>query len=101
MRGALEVVTDFTNLLIGGIPLMVVIFGLVEFIKSLGLKGNWLTVVSLLLGFVFGGCYQISKLGMPATFAEWFSAIVFSLAIGLATSGFYKFVTARFPVVPL
>ena len=33
MRGALEAVTDFTNLLVGGIPLMVVVFGLVEFIK--------------------------------------------------------------------
>ena len=36
---------DFTQLLVGGIPLLVVIFGLVEFIKSFGLKGNWLTAL--------------------------------------------------------
>ena len=35
---------DFSTLLVKGIPLIVVIFGLVEFCKSLGLKGRRLAV---------------------------------------------------------
>lgn len=89
---------DFSNLLIGGIPLIVVIFGLVEFIKSLGLQGKAVTVVSLALGLVFGLAYQFT-LAIPSDFAGWFSAIVFSLALGLVASGFYKFVDTRFPEV--
>ena len=42
--------TDFSTLLVNGIPLIIVVFGLVEFMKSLGLKGNWLIIASLLIG---------------------------------------------------
>ena len=49
---------DITQFLVGGIPLLVVIFGLVEFIKSFGLKGNWLTGASLFLSLVFGFAYD-------------------------------------------
>lgn len=96
MQGAIEM-TDFSTLLVGGVPLMLVVFGIVEFSKSLGLKGAWLTVVSLVLGMVFGICYQIATKGVPIDFPTWFSAVVFGLAIGLTASGFYKFVDARLP----
>ena len=88
---------DLTQLLVGGIPLLAVIFGLVEFIKSFGLKGNWLTGVSLLLGLVFGFAYKISETGIPATFAGWFVMVVFGLTLGLITSGFYDFANKRMP----
>ena len=91
--------TDFNTLIVGGIPLIVVIFGLVEFIKSLGLKGRVLTIVSLVLGLVFGMAYQIAQAGMPAGFAGWFTTLIFGLAIGLTASGFYKFIDARAPEV--
>ena len=88
---------DVSTLLVGGIPLMVVIFGLVEFSKSLGLAGRWLTVFSLLLGLTFGMAYRISVNGMPATFTDWFATVLFGLALGLITSGFYKFIDNRLP----
>jgi hypothetical protein len=88
---------DLTSLLVGGIPLLIVIFGLVEFSKSFGLKGHWLTVVSMLLGLLFGTAYQISKTGTPRSFAEWFGLVVFGLALGLITSGFYDFADKRMP----
>ena len=91
--------TDFNTLLVGGIPLIVVVFGLVEFIKSLGLKGRVLTITSLVLGLIFGMAYQIAQAGTPAGFAGWFTALVFGLAIGLTASGFYKFIDARAPEV--
>ena len=87
--------TDFSTLLANGIPLLVVIFGLVEFIKSYGLKGNWLTGASLFLGLVFGFAYKIAETGVPATFAGWFVMVVFSLALGLTASGINDFANAR------
>jgi hypothetical protein len=91
---------DFSTLLVSGLPLIVVIFGLVEFSKVMGLKGRILTLTSLLLGLVFGIAYQIAQSGLPVTFAAWFAVSVFGLALGLVTSGLYKFVDNRFPQVP-
>jgi len=88
---------DISILLVGLVPLVAVIFGLVEFSKSLGLSGKALTVFSLVLGVVFGFAFQIAKAGIPLTFAGWFEVIVFGLAIGLVASGFYDFANARFP----
>jgi len=90
---------NFSSLLIGGIPLIAVIFGLVEFLKVFGLKGRILTLASLLLGVVFGILYKLS-LAMPLDFASWLAVIVFGLALGLTTSGIYDFLDDHFPKVP-
>lgn len=90
---------DFSTLLVSGIPLVVVIFGLIEFIKSLGAGGKLLTIISMLLGVVFGFAYQLS-LAMPTGFAGWFGVAVFGLGLGLVASGFYKFIDSRLPVKP-
>jgi|WetSurMetagenome_2_1015567.scaffolds.fasta_scaffold818949_1 hypothetical protein len=91
---------DLASLLVGGVSLIVVIFGLVEFVKSLGLKGNWLTVTSLLIGLVLGLGYKIAEAGLPTGFAGWFAVIIFGLTLGLVASGFYKWSDARFPKSP-
>jgi hypothetical protein len=88
---------DFNNLLVGTIPLMLVIFGLVEFIKSFGISGKPLTILSMLLGVAFGIAYQFYLVGFPLVYSGWFEIIIFGLAIGLAASGFYKFVNNRIP----
>lgn len=90
---------EFSELLVGGIPLIVVIFGLIEFVKSFGLQGKWLTLCSLLLGLVFGFAYKLAETGVPVDYAAWFSVTIFGLALGLVTSGFYKFLDARLPKV--
>jgi len=91
--------TDFSTLLVAGIPLVAVIFGLVEFIKSLGLKGRPLTIVSLSIGLILGMLYKVAVSGFPVGFAAWFTVIFFGLALGLVASGFYKFLDSRFPPV--
>ena len=88
---------NFDTLLVGSIPLMGMVFGLVEMIKSLGLKGNLLTLISMLLGVAFGIAYRVSQSGLPARFSAWFEVVTFGLLIGLVTSGFYKFAADRFP----
>jgi hypothetical protein len=90
---------DFTSLLVGGIPLMIVIFGLIEFSKSLGLSGKKLTIFSLLLGLAFGIAYQIATTGVPGGFAAWFGVMIYGLALGLVTSGFYDFANSRLPKI--
>jgi hypothetical protein len=90
---------DFSTLLVAGIPLVIVIFGLVECIKSFGVKGNWLTVASLLTGITLGTCYQIAQAGLPGTFSEGFTVLIFGLTLGLVASGFYKWSDSRFPAI--
>ena len=88
---------DISTLLVGGLPLSAVVFGLVEFIKSFGLKGHWLTIVSMLLGLAFGVSYQIANAGLPVGFTGWFAVAVFGLMLGLVASGLYDFVDTRMP----
>ena len=104
---------DFTTLLIDGIPLVIVVFGIVEFMKTMGLQGKGLTVASLLLGLLFGIAYRLTLPALalsgtvPADFAglswgfrDWFSAVVFGLALGLVASGLYDFANSRLPRMP-
>ena len=88
---------DISTLLVNGLPLSAVVFGLVEFIKSFGLRGHWLTIVSMLLGLAFGVSYQIANAGLPAGFAGWFAVAVFGLVLGLVASGYYKFISTHTP----
>jgi len=79
---------DFSSAVVVGVPLILVVIGLVEVMKKLGLQGSWLIVASLLVGLSFGVAYQWS-LGPLVTFAEWFGAIVYGLGIGLVATGIY------------
>jgi hypothetical protein len=80
----------FTNLLVGGIPLMIVIFGLIEFSKSLGMAGKKLTVFSLLLGLIFGMAYQIASAGLPLLFMAWRWDLSPAASMTLQTAGYQK-----------
>jgi hypothetical protein len=90
---------DISTLVVGTVPLIAVVFGLVEFSKALGLKGKALTIVSLLLGLLFGLAFSFATKGVPVLFAGWFEAVVFGLAIGLVASGFYDFANSRWPKI--
>jgi hypothetical protein len=86
---------DFTQLVVGGVPLVIVIFGLVEFAKKFGLAGNGLTIFSMLLGIGMGIGYKISESGLPVGFTNWFGVVIFGLALGLTACGIYDFANAR------
>lgn len=79
---------DFSNALVAGIPLVLVVIGLVEWFKKMGLAGVWLNVASLAIGLVAGISYQVS-LAVPVDFAGWFGAVVYGLGLGLVASGLY------------
>jgi len=79
----------FFSVSIGGIPLIVIVMGLVTLCRKFKLSGRWLLIASLAIGFVLGMGYQISTL-MPQDFAGWFAAAIYSLALGLVASGIYE-----------
>ncbi len=79
---------DFSNAIVAGIPLVLVVIGLVEWIKRFGVQGAALNVASLLIGLIAGIAYQIS-FAMPGDFSGWFGAAIYGLALGLVASGLY------------
>ncbi len=85
------------DLIVNGINIMVIVFGLVEFAKKLGLDGKGLTVLSMVLGVLAGIVYQLVQMYPEA--APWVQVVVFGLAVGLAASGIYDFANARWPKV--
>jgi len=82
---------DFTQIVVNGIPLILILAGLVAFAKTMGLAGKALTALSLVLGVVIGVLYQLS-VAVPTDFAGWFGAGVIGLGLGLVTAGLYDFV---------
>jgi len=79
---------NFSDYLIGGVPLVVFVFALVEWAKSFNLSGNILRVISMAIGIVFGGIYKFS-VSPPVDVVGWLELIVFGIAIGLVASGFW------------
>ena len=81
------------DLLVGGISLLGIVFGLVEFLKKLKVTGNWLTVASMFFGTAIGVGYKFAI--DYDWFGKWFGYAIFGLAIGLAASGVYDFINNR------
>jgi hypothetical protein len=80
--------------IVNGVPLIVIVVGLVEVSKRLGVKGKAAVAVSLGLGVVLGVGYQLS-LAVPVDFAGYFGAAVYGLALGLSACGLYDVATRR------
>ena len=73
---------------VNGIPLVLVVLGLVELSKALGAEGKLLTIISFVIGLVLGILYQLS-IAPPMGFGGWFAAVVFGLALGLMACKVY------------
>jgi len=84
---------DFSDAIVNGIPLVLLIAGLVAFAKTMGLQGKALTIMSMFLGLACGVALQVDKLGgWPVNFGGWFGMIVYGLGLGVFTSGAYDLV---------
>ncbi len=78
----------FKDLAVAGIPLVAVVIGLVQYIKSFGLSGSAVKILSLGVGFLLGVGYKFSTTP-PVSFADWFAIVIFGVALGLTASGIY------------
>lgn len=88
---------NLTNFVIGGVPIILIVFALVEEIKSWGLSGKVLRAVALALGLVAAVSYQFAFLGPPVTPDQWYTIVAVGIMYGLTASGAYNFLDARFP----
>jgi hypothetical protein len=90
---------DPNEILSNGIPLLVLVFGLVEFFKALfKLEGQQVTVLSALMGAVVLVAFELRAI-VPEPYGQVFDITIKSLAFGLAASGYYKFTAQRLPKV--
>ena len=88
---------DPGSAVVGGVEVIVLVFGLVEFFKSLlNLQGKTVTVLAAVMGMVLFVAYRLIGL-IPAPYELVVEIVFQSLAFGLAASGFYKFAAARLP----
>lgn len=72
---------------IGGISLIMLVLGLVEFAKKLGISGKGSLIMVIVLGLIFGvGGELLAQ--FPAA-AVWIIPVVRGLAFALAASGLY------------
>ncbi len=67
--------------------ILVMIPGIVEFAKKLGLGGNWPLVLSMVLGTVLGVVLQLQV--MFPTIAPWVNLVVYGVLFGMTASGYY------------
>ncbi len=101
----MDFVTFFKDALVGAVPLIFVILGLVEWFKAFKnadgtqkFTGNQLLVISMIVGMVLGVAYMVFAHRPPDTSDWWvvfvyaFSAVIYGLACGLVASGLYNLV---------
>jgi hypothetical protein len=82
------------KIVVDGWPLLPVVMGLVELVKKVfpRLAGNWIVLVSFVIGGLLGSGYMISY-AKPVTFSEWFIFGVGCLIYGLIPCGLYDVAT--------
>ena len=90
---------DPEQVFFNGIQLLAVIFGLVEFCKSIfAMQGKAVTVLSALMGAILMVAFQLVCI-LPDVYAQVLDIALKSIVFGLAASGFYKFANNRLPAV--
>jgi ABC-type uncharacterized transport system permease subunit len=89
---------DFGNFIVNPVTLMIIVFGLIEFIKQTGVEGNKLRYISIGLGILLGVVYQLRSVFLAAQ--VWIDIVFFGIAVGLAASGIFTFLNNRFPAKP-
>lgn len=82
-----------------GVPLIAIVFALVEEVKAWGVQGKILRGVALLVGFGLALLYQVAMQGVPVGLSGWFLVVIVGLFYGLTASGAYNFLDSRFPKV--
>jgi hypothetical protein len=82
---------------VNGIPLVFVVFVMVELLKRLKGKdgnalidGNGLLISSFVIGLLIGVGYMLATTEMTASFGYWFGVAVYGIALGGMASIFYE-----------
>src|SRR5512147_2571396 len=88
---------DILDFALNPVTLLPIVFGCVEFAKSIGVEGNKLRWISMILGIVLAMVFQMKDL-FPES-SPYIQLIFFGIAVGLAASGVYSFLNKRVPAI--
>jgi len=81
---------DFVNLtndVVSHSGVILIILGLVEYVRQLGVRDNYLRLSSMAFGLFFGGGVIVAESGFPQDFAGYFYVVLAGLLFGLIASG--------------
>lgn len=80
------------DFMIGGVSVIALVFGLVEFAKRLGLKDWGCQVMAVALGAAFVALAQAMQMSLvPEAWLPWITVFVIGIGGGLAAVGLYDF----------
>jgi hypothetical protein len=85
-------ILDLTGALVAGIPLMLVVIGLVQYVKTkLNWQGVGVEIFAIALGVLVGFGYHVYQAeAVIWNFNFIFEGVIFGLAVGLVATGIYK-----------
>ena len=93
---------DFETVAIGGVNLILVVIGLMQFAKRLGLHGNALVIVAFAGLVVFGGVAgAMAEDLIPAPALPWIRVAIYALGFavyGMTAMGLYEVAKTFRPV---
>lgn len=86
---------SFASAAVNGVPLALVVFGLVAWLKKRGVQGGALLTASLCSGLIIGGGYIVTQTRPPTgdwwpVYVYWFGVLIYGLGLGLLASGVYE-----------
>lgn len=76
------------ELVIAGVPAILIIVGLVEYVKSLGLASKYAALVAMGLGVLVAVVVQLTVVYPEVS--PWVTAVVTGLVVGMSATGLYK-----------
>ena len=80
------------DVLVNGVCVMALVFGLIEFSKQFGVEGKLAQALAFLLGlFLVGVSLAVAQGLLPPGVEPWLKLVVTTLASVLGAMGFYKF----------
>lgn len=87
---------DFKLFELGGISVIVLVFGIVETAKKFGLSGTWCQILAIVLGALLVGASQAITQGLiPANAIPWINIVVIGAGGGLAAGGVFDVIKKR------
>ncbi len=86
---------DITNFVVNPVTLAILVMALVQFVKDLGVKGNWLKVIALVLGALLAGVFKVREI--YSEYVVWIDTGFFALAVGFGACGIYSLINERVP----
>jgi hypothetical protein len=93
----LEFVKEYFGAMVSGVPLLLVVMGLVEWFKAQGVIGKTLGYISMAVGLLLGGGFMVTQTRPPlgdwwTGYVYWFGVVIYGLGMGIVASGLYDLV---------